>query len=322
MRSVISRMALPLAGLVALAGCDGFGPSDGARLSILLTDAAGDVESAWIEIERIVMIGEENGEIEVPGELGGMIEVSELVDRTRELATDVPFEPDTFHELRLVLAGAVLVTKQGEVFATPGATIPPGVPAGAVQPLQCPSCAQSGLKIKVQGPVPELEEGENAVLLLDFDVTESFGHRAGGSGRWVMHPVVHASWVEAPLSAIRGTVLIDTNAQGAPLFTVPQCPAGTARSITDFIPRATAQTLIDAQGNQVVRTGTVAANGTFAVSPVDPDAYAMGFNETLLGAWKLVWVGTVVPAQVTVTAGADATGVIYTLTGATCAANP
>jgi hypothetical protein len=315
-------MTLPLLGAVALVGCDGFGPADGARLSILLTDAPGDVESAWIEIERIVMIGEEHGELEVPGELGGMIEVSDLVGRTRELADDVPFEPDTFRQLRLVLAGAVLVTKQGEVFATPGATLPPGVPGDAVGTLQCPSCAQSGLKIKVQGEVPELEEGENAVLLLDFDVTESFGHRAGGSGRWIMHPVVHASWVEAPLSAIRGTVAIAVDAQGAPVFTVPQCPAGTARSITDFVPRATAQTLDDAQGNDVVRTGSVAANGTFAISPVDPDTYTMGFNETLLGDWKLVWTGAAAPPQVSVTAGSDVTGVIYTLTAAACAPNP
>jgi hypothetical protein len=106
------------------------------------------------------------------------------------------------------------------------------------------------------------------------------------------------------------------------VFTVPQCPAGTARSITDFVPRATAQTLNDAQGNDVVRTGTVAANGTFAISPVDPDTYTMSFSETLLGDWKLVWTGAAVPAQVTVAAGSDATGVIYTLTGATCAANP
>jgi hypothetical protein len=191
-----------------------------------------------------------------------------------------------------------------------------------VQVLQCPSCAQSGLKIKVQGDAPELEEGEDAILLLDFDVSESFGHRAGQSGRWIMHPVVHASWVEAPLSAIRGTVVIPANAQGAPLFTVPQCPAGTARSLTDFVPRATAQSLNDAQGNDVVRTGTVAANGTFAISPVDPDTYTMGFNETLLGGSKLVWTGTVAPTQVTVTAGADVTGVTYTLASATCAPNP
>jgi hypothetical protein len=247
--------------------------------------------------------------------------VSELVDRTRELVADVPFEPDTFQELRLVLAGAVLVTKQGEVFATPGATLPPGVSAGTVQQLQCPSCAQSGLKIKVQGAVPELEEGENAVLLLDFDVTESFGHRAGRSGRWIMHPVVHASWVEAPPSAIRGTVTVSTDAQGAPLFAIPQCPAGTARSITDFVPRAIAQTLNDAQGNDVVRTGTVAANGTFAISPVDPDTYTMSFSETLLGDWKLVWTGSVTPTEVTVSAGSDVTGVTYALTSATCAAN-
>jgi hypothetical protein len=250
-----------------------------------------------------------------------MIELTELVDRTRELVSDVPFEPDTFIELRLVLAGAVLLTKQGDVFATPGADLPSGLPAGTPQQLQCPSCAQSGLKIKVQADAPELEEGESAVLLLDFDVTESFGHSAGRSGRWIMHPVIHATWVEAPPSAIRGTVAIQTNAQGAPAFTIPQCPAGTPRSITDFVPRATAQTLTDAQGNAVVRTGTVAANGSFVIDPVDPDTYTLGFGETVLGAWKLVWTASVTPTQAQVTPGEDVTGVAYSLTAASCVPN-
>jgi hypothetical protein len=320
MRRVVEWAAL--AGVLALAACDVAGPNDRARLSILLTDAPGDVESVWIEIEQIFMIGEEKGEIEVPGELGGLIKLTDLLDQTRELAADVPFEPDVFRELRLVLGDVVLVSKQGAVYATPGATLPAGVPSGNVQTLQCPSCAQSGLKIKVQGGVPELEEGDDAVLLLDFDVSQSFGHRAGGSGRWIMHPVVLATWVEAPPSAIRGTAAIQLNPQGQPAFTVPQCPAGTARSITDFIPKATAATLKDASNNAIVRTGTVAANGTFSISPVDPDGYTMGFNETLLGNMKLVWTATVTPAQVTVRAGADVTGVAYTLTGASCVANP
>jgi hypothetical protein len=295
--------------------------NDQARLSIQLTDAPGDVQSAWIEIEQIFVIGDGHGEVEVPATMTGLINVTDLLDQTRDLATNVPIDPDTFHELRLVLGDVVLVSKQGEVYATAGATLPPGVPNTSVQTLQCPSCAQSGLKIKVQGAVPELDEGEAAVIVLDFDVSQSFGHRAGNSGRWIMHPVVFASWIEAPLSAIRGTVAIQNNASGQPSFTVPQCPAGTARSITDFVPKATAATLKDAANAAIVRTGTVAANGTFSISPVDPDGYAMGYNEVLLGASKLVWTATVAPANVTVHAGSDVTGVVYTLTAASCVPN-
>jgi hypothetical protein len=317
---------MAIAGVLASAACDISGPSDRARLSVYLTDAPGDVESAWIQIDEIFMIGDENGEIEVPAELGELIELTELVDRVHELAADVPFDPDTFRELRLVLGGAVLLTEQGEVFATSGAELPEELEGEEVQTLHCPSCAQSGLKIKVHGDTPELDEEESASLLLDFDVAQSFGHRAGASGRWIMHPVVHATWVEAPepeTSAILGTVAIQLDGQGAPTFTVPPCPAGTPRSITDFIPQATAATLRDASNNPIVRTGTVAASGTFSISPVDPDQYALGFAETLLGTMKLVWTATVTPATVTVAAGgADVTGVAYTLTGASCVANP
>jgi hypothetical protein len=321
-RRIIFLLALAL----GLAACDSTGPRDGTRLSIFLTDGPGDVESAWIQIDRILMLGDDNGEIEVPADLDEMIEITELVDRVHALATEVPFEPDSFRELRLVLAGAVLQTKQGEVYATAGAELPAELQnTQGVLALQCPSCAQSGLKIKVQGASPELEEGESASLVLDFDVAQSFGHQAGRSGRWIMHPVIHATWVEAPepeTSAISGTVAIQQNA-GVPAFAVPQCPAGTARSVADFIPKATAATLRDASNNPIVRTGSVAANGTFSISPVDADSYAMGFNETLLGAFKLVWTATVAPASVTVVAnGPDVTGVAYTLTGASCLPNP
>ena len=316
-RRIIFLLALAL----GLAACDGTGPNDRARLSIYLTDGPGDVESAWIQIDQILMVGDENGEIEVPADLDEMIKITDLVDRVRALATEVPFEPDSFRELRLVLAGAVLKSKQGEVYATAGATLPAELAnTQGVQTLQCPSCAQSGLKIKVHGPAPELEEGESASLVLDFDVAQSFGHRAGASGRWIMHPVIFATWVEAPqpvTRSISGTVALGTG------VTVPQCPTGTARTVADFIPKATAATLKDASNNAIVRTGTVAANGTFSISPVDADSYAMGFNETLLGASKLVWTATVAPASVTVAAsGPDVTGVAYTLTGASCVPNP
>ena len=44
-------------------------------------------------------------------------------------------------------------------------------------------------------------EGNSNILLVDFDVAQSFGHQAGGSGRWVMHPVVMATDFQARLTS-------------------------------------------------------------------------------------------------------------------------
>ena len=33
------------------------------------------------------------------------------------------------------------------------------------------------------------------IVLVDFDVSQSFGHQAGNSGRWVMHPVIKGATI-------------------------------------------------------------------------------------------------------------------------------
>jgi hypothetical protein len=68
------------------------------------------------------------------------------------------------------------------------------LPSGArvAGELQMPSLAQSGLKVDLPGGAIRIE-GDQRILLVDFDVAQSLGHVAGGSGRWVMHPVVHAT---------------------------------------------------------------------------------------------------------------------------------
>src|SRR5690606_22259855 len=58
--------------------------------------------------------------------------------------------------------------------------------------LQMPSFSTSGLKITLPNEAAEIE-GDQNVVLIDFDVSQSFGRQAGNSGMWVMHPVIHAT---------------------------------------------------------------------------------------------------------------------------------
>jgi hypothetical protein len=186
--------------------------------------------------------------------------------------------------------------------------------------LQCPSCQQSGIKIKISSGDLELEEGDFA-LILDFDVAQSFGHRAGNSGRWIMHPVIHADLVLADdvddsLDDLEGVVV-------AGLIGIPECPAGTPRSIEDFVPTATAQTLVDGDGDPIVRTGVVAQNGAFTIGGMAPDTYTLGFQQEFeYGTHVLTFAATVVPDQVTVTEDGSVGVAAYALTSAVCEAAP
>jgi hypothetical protein len=327
--------ALPLAALglvLGLAACeDSTSPRDAARVSVFLTDAPGDVESVWIRIDGLTLVGDEHGDIDLPGDFDELIEVSDLVDRAKQLVSEATIEVDSFRQIRLMLGDAVLVTKQGRVFATAGADLPDGVDDDDVGELHCPSCAQTGIKVVFNGPRPRVEEGENVNILIDFDVAQSFGKQAGNSGRWIMRPVVHGTFTTEPgdpieeSNSIDGTVALAVDGQGVATVAIPQCPAGTGRSLTDFIPSATAATLTDADDEPVVRAGIVAANGSFSINGVDPDTYDMGFlnvevGDATTGDWALTWSATVSPLNVTVVDGVTTQAVNYTVTGASCVA--
>jgi hypothetical protein len=306
-----------------LAGCqDSLGPLGGGRVSVLLTDAPGDVDKVWIKIDGLKLIGDESGELDLPGDFDEMILVSELVGHARRIVDDANVELDSFHQLRLLLGGVVLVTKDGKVYATEGADLPDGVSDENVGPLTCPSCSQSGWKIVLTGGDPEVEAGEEVTIVIDFDVAQSFGKQAGNSGRWVMRPVIHATRVamaNAGTSSISGTVAL---AQGV---TVPACPAATPRSLADFVPTARAATLKDASQNAIVRSGTTAAGGAFTIGNVAPDSYTLGVMDLtvsdITGNWKLAFTATAAPATAQVVQdGQNVTGVAYTVTAASCTA--
>ena len=303
-----------------LAGCDLVDSDDGARVNIYLTDAPGDVEKAWIKIDAISLIGDQNGDVALNGDFDQLILISELVNRARQIVKDQEVDLDSFKQLRLVLGGAVLQTKQGAVFATPGTALPSGVSSSNVGELQCPSCAQSGLKVVLRGASPEVKEGDDVTITVDFDVAQSFGRQAGASGRWVMRPVVFATRVAVPNQPLSGSSISGT-ASLASGVTIPQCPAGTARSLADFVPTATAATLKDANNAAVVRSGTTTAAGAFTIANVDPDSYTMGTLPVTVGTgttFNLTFATTANPATVQVQQGQNVTGVAYTVTAASC----
>jgi hypothetical protein len=306
------RLVLPLLAALAMGACGdgGTGGNGEARVSIRLTDAPGDLKEAWVRIDRIYLKG---GPADSTG--GGSEDLlttrTDWVDlltlsggRTAELVNGAVVPAGRYSELRMVVCEAYVVEKDGDVYATNDAVLPAGVTADGT--LQIPSGCSSGLKIKFKTDEPVELASESTILTVDFDVSQSFGHQAGNSGRWIMHPVIHATAVGFA-GGIGGTVSV---AQGVAL---PTC-GGSAVAVTAFVPQAAAGT--------ETWTGTVGTDGRYRIT-VAPGTYTMGYAPALSFANGDSLMVTAAPsaASATVASGATAT-VDYSITAATCKVKP
>jgi hypothetical protein len=194
---------LPRGTLIALLLASAYGCGDSAgpgstRLSILLKDAPAEVTSAVVTISQIYLQGQ-GGRV-VLSDQATTTDLLTLANDTQTLVQDATVPSGTYSQLRFVITGAYLevlddpacdpaqTTCSTSIYATESYTTPK--PAAGV--LQTPSFDQSGLKVKLPGGALRLS-GDEKVLLVDFDVAESFGHEAGGSGQWVMQPVITAT---------------------------------------------------------------------------------------------------------------------------------
>jgi hypothetical protein len=179
--------AVLILALAALAGCDGQSPNAMTSFSVKLKDAPGDVEQAMVTISEVDLIG--SGGVQVLTQTPTTVDLLTLAATTATLVQDVEVPSGSYEQLRFKITGACLAVENGsggsDVFATDGydATQCGGEATGL---LQAPSFAQSGLKVTMAGNALELT-GPEKVVLVDFDVSQSFGHEAAG---WVMHPVV------------------------------------------------------------------------------------------------------------------------------------
>ncbi len=165
----------------------------GRGFTLLLTDAPGDFQAAVVTISQITMQGT-GGSVTLLSQ-PVTVDLLQLRNQVASLVKGFNVPAGSYSQLRLVLSGgyiAVQTSHGTEVYATSPtyAGLPPGVhPTGD---LMMPSMEQSGLKIDL--PNGNLDIGaDETIVMIDFDVQDSFGHQAGNSGRWIMHPVIKAT---------------------------------------------------------------------------------------------------------------------------------
>ena len=195
-RGIASGLAL----VSVLGACDENPTGDEpGSVSMLITDAPGDFLRAIVTIERIeLMRGDEEDDSTDEGSrivlraepwTGDLLELSNDVD---EIVGETSVPGGRYSQLRFIISGGCIEveTEEGSaVYASDGYT----ECGAATGHLQMPSMAQSGLKVNL--PSGFRISGDHRIVLVDFDVAESFGHQAGSSGGWVMHPVIRATEV-------------------------------------------------------------------------------------------------------------------------------
>lgn len=285
-RKLTTLTAVVALAFFGLSACDGLSsPDDGTpRLSVLLTDAPGDVQAAWVQITEIRLQGETDGEATFPVSEGNqwhnlvaLANDGNGEQLTAELIQSEEIPPGTYGQLRLMIGSAVL---QAETSSPAGPA--PSVPSVFVMGspdweviegldgteesgrLMCPGCPQTGIKVNLPDGSLTLESGETG-LLLDFDVAQSFGRQAGASGMWVMRPVITSSTLA--VGSVEGTVSVDTAGTGH----IQACGGNDADDVAAFVPTAT--------NDGTTKTATVSADGEYSFSFLSPGEWAMGFEE-------------------------------------------
>jgi hypothetical protein len=308
----IQLLALSLFALAFGLVTTGCGNSGGVTIKI--TDAPGDYKAAYVTISEVYLQGE--GGKQVLRDTPVTTNLVTLANDAADIVKDAVVPAGSYRELRFVITGAYVEVEQADgssrIYAT--STDYAALPAGAqvAGELQMPSFSSSGLKVKFDGNV-EIT-GEQQILLVDFDVSQSFGHVAGGSGRWVMKPVIKGADIE-----FSGSVNVTlTKGEGVTLPTVD----GNAVTLANFkatlkttevspdgasAPAAEELDLTDANGDGVFEASfKFLVPGTYELNIVGPTGVSITTNPA-------------VPTTVTIASGKDQTQA-FTLTSASASA--
>ena len=179
-----ASVLLLVTGLGIWSACDtADADGDAGQIRLLLTDAPGDLVSAFVTIDRVELIGDVEDDFDGESEDGRYIllldepfEVDLLTLQdgvTTELAdTDLP--DGDYRQIRLIVGEDAFVVLED----------------GTEMDLKVPSGTQTGIKIPLP-PITVDEEGDLVVLTVDFDVEQSFVQRGNSGMGYIFKPVLH-----------------------------------------------------------------------------------------------------------------------------------
>jgi hypothetical protein len=247
--ALLAAFALP-----ALGCSDDNSATGTTSQTVIMTDAAGDIKAAVVTISEIYLVGSGDQAHVTLTSTPVTTNLLDLANSTKTLVDAQDVTDGTYSELRFVITGGYVEVENddGSTSIYASSSDYAGLPAGAAVAgqLQMPSLGQSGLKVDLPADALTLD-GTAETLLLDFDVSQSFGHAAGNSGTWVMHPVIKgATFTEA--AKAHATLALGTG------VTLPDV-AGSAITLADFSAVLTSS----AGGTETQPLADTDADGTF-----------------------------------------------------------
>jgi hypothetical protein len=194
------------AALFAVVACDDDGdtplaPERGA-LTLLLTDAPGDIRKAVVTIEQIYLQPDSNYDAAADRVVlmddPITVDLLTLADTTQAIVDSLTIPAANYAQLRFVISGAYIAVEGADtasrlIYAT--STSYAGLPSGTTPDgqLLTPSWGSSGLQVQLPGNALTIVDNSTTTLLIDFDVSQSFGKAAGQSGNWIMSPIIQAT---------------------------------------------------------------------------------------------------------------------------------
>jgi len=230
-------------------------------LRVSITDAPGDFEAVYIDIQEVKIhrssdAEENDGEWIVINDEPVRVNLLDLVNGKLDVLGESELETGNYQQLRLILGNDNEIVINGETI-----------------PLDTPSAQQSGLKLNLDIAI---EGGEIFNLLLDFDASRSIV-KAGLSGMFILKPVLRAVELEAA-GTITGEVtpaeslpwvyaianedtVAGTKAESTGAFTIIGLPSGTYQ--VSIVPSE------DGFGSAVVPNVSVTSRDTTDIGTVE-----------------------------------------------------
>lgn len=198
LKHTMGAAAMALLLTLGLTACDDGTDAEFGTVSVLLTDAAGEqVDEAWVTITDIYLQSEsgegdpEEGRHYLLEDATETHQLRDLANKATDLVSEDTVPTGTYGQLRVVISGGCVVTDAGDVYASSSSYVECGPEIDGE--LNMPSYGQSGVKVLLNGLQVT---GGQQVLMLDFNVEDSFGRAAGNSGMWVMDPVIHGGHID------------------------------------------------------------------------------------------------------------------------------
>jgi len=184
MKNVL-RVSMAVLFLLGIVSCNNDKEDGTAQMSVTLTDAPGNYDAVYIDVQDVVIkYNGSNDEVPIGEINAGVYNLLDLTGGVSVLLVEDEIPAGMISQIRLILGSNNSIVVDGETF-----------------PLDTPSAQQSGLKIQVNETV---EAGIFYEFILDFVVDESIVEQ--GNGGFILKPVIRATTV-AETGAISGMTL-------------------------------------------------------------------------------------------------------------------